>query len=632
MGPMKRILAFVILSLLGACGDSPSESFSPGNSGSCGADASPGSVIDGIFPTELVAASGRRKIFLSWNTPPGASLFTLYRGTRAGALDPVPLATGVASITYVDSNVEPGTRYFYRVAVAGVGGGCGTSPLSNEASARSTDSDPSAAFQTIVQRDNPFATRSYVPAVIPGFDPDRLPQPIIDEHPEWVSLYSKAWELAFQHLKQPTKANGFVSNFIDPAFRSHIFQWDTIFMLQFGKYAYPYVDMIGSLDNFYAKQHADGFICREIDEADGKDIYFTSITDAANPPLYSWAEWQYYRFTGDRGRFADVLVPIAKHYDWLRRNRTRPNGGYWNTGFGAGEDDLRRGAPYSWLDMTAQQAQNALFAALIATAIDNDALAAFFLDEHLALAELVRGEFWDPSIEIFSDLQQDGEPTRVKTALAFWPLLARVGSLAQAQSLVGHLQNPAEFLRPNLIPVLAADEAGYTPLGQYWNGSVWAPTNYMAISGLEDYGFQDLASLVARTYLTNMSDVFESTGTIWEHYAPESATGEGFGDFVGWSGLGPIAVLVESVLGIHVDAAATTVAWRPLLAQRNGLQNFSLGAARVSLVASPIADGRRTLTVTASAPFRLAVDTGMHRATYVVPAGTNTVTVPASHW
>jgi hypothetical protein len=60
--------------------------------------------------------------------------------------------------------------------------------------------------------------------------------------------------------------------------------------------------------------------------------------------------------------------------------------------------------------------------------------------------------------------------------------------------------------------------------------------------------------------------VLESTGTIWEHYAPESATGEGVKDFVGRSGLGRVALLIENVLGIEVDTVANTVTWRPRLA------------------------------------------------------------------
>src|SRR5262249_31956730 len=156
---------------------------------------------------------------------------------------------------------------------------------------------------------------------------------------------------------------------------------------------------------------------------------------------------------------------------------------------------------YSWQDMTTQQAQNALYSALIATAVEEDGASAFFVDEYLALADLVRTQFWDEKLGLYSDLKQDGTPTEVKTVLALWPLMAKVASLSQVQPMVDHIQNPNEFWRTNLIPALAMDQPGHTPDGEYWNGSVWAPTNYMATTGLLSYGRDQLGNQIAQTYL-----------------------------------------------------------------------------------------------------------------------------------
>jgi hypothetical protein len=91
-------------------------------------------------------------------------------------------------------------------------------------------------------------------------------------------------------------------------------------------------------------------------------------------------------------------------------------------------------------------------------------------------------------------------------------------------------------------------------------------------------------------------------------------------------------VLIESVLGVRVDAASNTVTWRPMLAGRNGLQNLSFGGTVITLIASPVGDDRRTLSITTSAPLRIAVDTAAYQGTYVVSSGTTDVTIPASHW
>ena len=113
---------------------------------------------------------------------------------------------------------------------------------------------------------------------------DRLPHPIWDGHGDAIACYWKAWELAFGNLGRPQPGSGFVSNFIDTAFNGCIFMWDSSFILMFGKYASRSFNFQGTLDNFYALQHKDGFICREIIEANGEDR-FTRYDPAATGPL-----------------------------------------------------------------------------------------------------------------------------------------------------------------------------------------------------------------------------------------------------------------------------------------------------------------------------------------------------------
>jgi hypothetical protein len=41
---------------------------------------------------------------------------------------------------------------------------------------------------------------------------DKLPSPFWSGHEDVIRCYWKAWELAFRHIKKPTKENGFVAN------------------------------------------------------------------------------------------------------------------------------------------------------------------------------------------------------------------------------------------------------------------------------------------------------------------------------------------------------------------------------------------------------------------------------------
>lgn len=60
----------------------------------------------------------------------------------------------------------------------------------------------------------------------------------------------------------------------------------------FAKYGHKSFPFIKTLDNFYAKQHLDGFICREIRESDGGDQWFRHDPASTGPNIMAWTEWQ----------------------------------------------------------------------------------------------------------------------------------------------------------------------------------------------------------------------------------------------------------------------------------------------------------------------------------------------------
>ncbi len=94
----------------------------------------------------------------------------------------------------------------------------------------------------------------------------------MEDNHEWINMYWKCWEIAFDHLKKPPKGSPFVSNILDEAFNENIFQWDMIFMVMFARYGHHIFPAINSLDNFYCRQYPSGYICREISEKDGNDF------------------------------------------------------------------------------------------------------------------------------------------------------------------------------------------------------------------------------------------------------------------------------------------------------------------------------------------------------------------------
>jgi hypothetical protein len=520
------------------------------------------------------------------------------------------------------------------------------------------------------ERGKYFAKKIYTPKPLPKFEEARahLPSPIYEENPLWVATYWKAWELAFRNFYEPQAGSGFVSQFIDAAFNPNIFLWDTCFLTMFCKYAHPLVPGIESLDNFYARQHEDGEICREIRRSTGED-YSEWVNDKAGPlfsrwgwnlsgadsrkvsrpvkyvgrrpaernpkltldalnhPIFAWAELESFRLTGDRDRLALVWEPLARYYllqgnglyitDWASMDNSPRNQYLIDGGTG--------------VDISSEMVLFARQMAEIATILGRKEEAQRFSKDADRTTALINQHMWDESQGFYFDLSIDGQRTPVKTIGAYWTLLSKVASRRQAEPLVSHLKNPRTFGRSHRVPSCSADAEGYTGDGGYWRGAVWAPTNTMVIRGLQEYGYGGLAREIALEHVAAVADIFKTTGTIWENYAPDSkAPGKpARRDFVGWSGLGPIAYLIEFGIGLTADAQRNEVVWRLMSERRVGCERFRFNGRVVTLTAEPAVGGKRTISVVSDGAFRLRVLSHNRKQEFRIREGRTSVTVPA---
>ncbi len=517
-----------------------------------------------------------------------------------------------------------------------------------------------------------FAKKSYVPAPLPQYDRLRsaLPSPIFDEDTLLVRTYWKAWELAFRHFYEPAPGSGFVSQFIDAAFNANIFLWDTSFMTMFCNYAHGLVPGIGSLDNFYAKQHEDGEICREIVRATGIDFgpwrnleekplftrwgfneaeTFTSSAvpyigrtapspnpkltlDAMNNPMLSWAELESYRLTGDTARLELVYEPLVRYYRSLQKYLRQGNGLYltdWASMDNSPRNIFLKGGGQG-VDISAQMVMNARDIARIALILGKPAEAALYAREADELAALINGAMWDTEKKFYYDLTAEGTRIPIKTIAAYWTMLSHTASAPQAAVLAAALKDTATFGRFHPVPTCSADEPDFRGTGGYWKGAVWAPTNTMVIRGLERYGYTELAREIAMKHVRIVADVFSTTGTIWENYAPDlAAPGRHTSgalvqrDFVGWSAIGPIMYFLEYGIGLHADAPANTLTWTVRSARRSGCERFRFNGHVVSLTAEPTGN-TTTVRVSADGPFMLRVRRGAAEAAFSVASGDNT--------
>lgn len=416
-----------------------------------------------------------------------------------------------------------------------------------------------------------FSKKEYVPQPLPKFSETRgqLPAPIYDEEPLYVQMYWKTWELGFH--------------------------------------------------NFYAKQHEDGEIFREIERATGLDfvqwgnrdqqglfsrwgrfsVQYVGRSapqppphltlDALNHPICAWAELESVRVTGDRGRLKLVYEPLLRYYRTLQKYIRQGNGLYM-TDWASMDNSPRNSYLVNGGTAVDISSEMALFANQLAEIADllgkkDDALA--LRRDAKDLKRLINENMWDPQRKFYFDLTVDGKQASVRTIAAYWTLLAEVASPEQADALAVELRNPRGFGRRHRVPSVPADQAGYDPLGGYWRGDVWPSTNTMVIRGLEKYGKNALAREIALEHLQRVGEVFRTTGTVWECYAPDSAEPGrhragaverlAAKDMVGWTGIVPILYFIEYGIGLKADAPNNRLTWELVSDKRCGCERLPLG-------------------------------------------------------
>jgi glycogen debranching enzyme len=445
-----------------------------------------------------------------------------------------------------------------------------------------------------------------------------LPEPFWLDQEATIDCYWRTWEIAFSHLEAPNAHNKFISPYLDSAFNGHLFMWDSAFAMQYGVYGSRAFRFQDTLNNLYSKQHPDGYICREIDEADGRDVFERFDPSSTGPNLLPWAEWNYFTHTGDHERLARVFPVLLAYTQWFHTYRTWQDGSYWSSGWGCGMDNLPRLEPgydpkfshgrMSWIDTSLQAVfAGTLLHKMADTLGRNNSLNGLAV-ENERLKRYINRTFWDEQTSYYYDRLASGKLSRVMHIGAYWALLAGVPTASRLERFIAHLDAPDEFNRPHRIPALSHHHPDYENEGGYWCGGVWAPTNYMVLKGLRAVGNGALAHLIARNHLDHVVKVFEDTDTLWENYAPEGVSPgkPAKPDFVGWSGLPAIAVLFEDVFGIQPDAPNHTLRWDVRLLDEHGINRYPFGLngvldlkchARESALEKPVIEIRSNVPV-----------------------------------
>lgn len=439
---------------------------------------------------------------------------------------------------------------------------------------------------------------------------NHIPVPVFDEHSEYIELYNKAWELAFEHIKDiPGMPQ---TPYMDEAFcETQVWIWDSCFMSLFCKYARSVFPGVETLNNFYKVMYENETLPTIIaPETEPKwtgaipgKPYEIKVHIADNPPLFAWAEYENALISGDRDYIKELLYNrkiLQKHYEWIENLKstvrlpgvflpthlTSEGIGYKWEGGSSGMDNTPRGRKGKeaneerpnnpdmlWIDAICQQALAAKEISALYQIVDDKDGEEAWKNKHEEKKSIINNYYWDDEDKFYYDIDcNTKEYYKVKTIASFWTLTSETATKERAEILLQHILNSETF--GGVVPFvsLARNDPDYTENGKYWRGSMWLPTAYAALKGLAAYGYFEDAHNSALRIVEHMYKTYRDydSHTIWECYHPErcepARTTDGKKivrkDFCGWSALGPISVFIEFVLGFHtINAFEKTVKW-----------------------------------------------------------------------
>lgn len=147
--------------------------------------------------------------------------------------------------------------------------------------------------------------------------------------------------------------------------------------------------------------------------------------------------------------------------------------------------------------------------------------------------QLILQLFWNKKKGFFYDYDsKTHKQTSVESLAAVYPLYFKIASPSMAGQVADNLRK--NFLKDGGL-VTTLDSTGL----QWDAPNGWAPLQWMAIVGLENYGLKSLADSIAHRWMSLNEKVYHNTGKMMEKYNVSDTTLQaGGGEYPGQDGFG----------------------------------------------------------------------------------------------
>ena len=271
------------------------------------------------------------------------------------------------------------------------------------------------------------------------------------------------------------------------------------------------------------------------------------ITTFTKPPVLAWAAVCVYKKEKDIEFLKWCYERLVKNEKWWYNEHR--NGEFFKYSFGAesGWDNSPRwdkGCQKLWaIDLQCFMITTYRALAFMAKETKDSSKLLLWQAREKWLTDAVENKFFDEENKTYADLFTNGEFSKVLSPASFMPLFIGIASESHAKAMA---KIGKEKFYPGM-PTVSYDDPEYAPPG-YWRGTTWLNVAYMAVKGLKNYGYDELADEIREYLLSMVYDNLE--GGIFENYDSLKRKGLHFARF-GWSA----AFVIEFILNWNSGGA-----------------------------------------------------------------------------
>jgi len=421
---------------------------------------------------------------------------------------------------------------------------------------------------------------------------------------DFVDIYNRTWAWVDDYWTKNENNNGFSSQLFANEDSGVLNQYEVCISSFFLVYCNNNYALDPLFDNFYAKQEEDGAIRGLYSLETGEPVPMEGNPEGVMPPLFAWAEYNFYHKVGQKKRIKEIMPKLEKYFSWLENNFLDPETGLYHVPLCATQmENTPRDNAHFLIDFNTQQAINALYMSALGDVLNDKEMSFKYKKHYFSLKTKINSLMWNNDDEFYYDLDKNGNQVKVKTIASFWTLLAEIPNEDKLLSLIEHMKSPESFGTENPFPSLAVSEPEFSKKGQGFKGSVFTPYTFIIIKGLEKYARYEYARECAIRHMYYILDSFHledgKKGSLYEAYKPMSdGPAEWDGNenfprhlFVPYAGLATITLMIENIVGLYISLPRKSVDWIVPTLELMGIEDLALKRNKITILSNKTSRG-----------------------------------------